>query len=255
MKNAIIYFIVYAAIQAGVGAAVIAAWAMATGSQDITANELIVSMIIVNVLAAAIFLLAKWSKVSPNYMKTQPWGVLVWSSLVAVGAVIPMSWLQELMPSLPNIVANEMGMMVNNEWGYFVIALLAPLVEELIFRGAILRALLEKIKRQWVAIAISALFFSLIHANPAQMPFAFVAGLFLGWTYYRTGSILPGVAYHWINNSIAFALAKIYQDPDIPLIAVFGGNQTAVYMAVLFSLCILVPSILQLNLRMKNFPH
>lgn len=252
MKNAIIYFIVYAAIQAGVGAAVIAAWAMATGSQDITANELIVSMITVNVLAAAIFLLAKWSKVSANYMKTHPWGVLFWSSLVAVGAVIPISWLQELMPQLPNIVANEMGMMVNNEWGYFVIALLAPFVEELIFRGAILRALLEKINKHWVAIAISALLFALIHANPAQMPFAFVAGLFLGWTYYRTGSILPGVAYHWINNSIAFALTKIYQDPDIPLIAVFGGNQTAVYMAVLFSLCILIPSIFQLNLRMKK---
>lgn len=252
MKNALIYFFVYAAIQAGVGVAVMGAWSMATGSPDITATELIVSMVVCNAIAIALFLLTKWSKVSPNYMKTHPWGVLFWSSLVAVGAVIPIAWLQELMPSLPNIVANEMGMMVNDEWGYFVIALLAPFVEELIFRGAILRALLEKINKHWVAIAISALLFALIHANPAQMPFAFVAGLFLGWTYYRTGSIIPGVAYHWINNSIAFAMAKIYQDPDIPLIAVFGGNQTAVYMAVVFSLCILIPSIFQLHQRMKR---
>lgn len=252
MKNALIYFFVYAAIQAGVGAAVLAAWAMATGSQDLTAANLIVSMVVCNAIAIALFLLTKWSMVSPNYMKTHPWGVLLWSSLTAVGAVIPVAWLQELVPSLPNFVANEMGMMVNNEWGYFVIALLAPFVEELIFRGAILRALLEKISNHWGAIVISAILFSLIHANPAQMPFAFVAGLFLGWTYYRTGSIIPGVAYHWINNSIAFAIAKIYQDPDIPLVAIFGGNEKAVWMAVLFSLCILIPSIFQLNLRMKK---
>jgi len=252
MKNALIYFFVYVALQAGVGAAVMASWAMATGVQDLTAGKLIVSMSVCNIIAIAIFLLPKWSKVSPNYIRTHPWSVLIWCALVAVGGGTPMSWLQEQMPALPNLVQNEMGMMINDEWGYFVIALLAPFVEELIFRGAILRALLEKIKNHWWAIVISAILFSLIHANPAQMPFAFVAGLFLGWTYYRTGSIIPGVTYHWVNNSIAFAIGRIYQDPDIPLVAAFGGNEKAVWLAVFFSLCILIPSLFQLNLRMKR---
>lgn len=252
MKNALIYFFVYVALQAGVGAAVMAAWAMATGVQDLTATKLIVSMSACNVIAIAIFLLAKWSKVSPNYIRSRPWSVLFWSALVAVGGGIPMSWLQEQMPTLPDFIQNEMGMIINDEWGYFTVAMLAPFVEELIFRGAILRALLEKIKNHWWAIVISAILFSLMHGNPAQMPFAFVAGIFLGWAYYRTGSIIPGVTYHWVNNSIAFVIGRIYTDPDIPLIAVFGGNQTAVYMAVLFSLCILIPSLFQLNLRMKR---
>ena len=130
--------------------------------------------------------------------------------------------------------------------------MLAPLVEELVFRGAILRGLLRWHRNPWLGIAISAVLFSVVHMNPAQMPHAFLIGLLLGWMYYRTDSIVPGVVYHWVNNTVAYVLYAFYPDPDIKLNDIFMGNQQNVLLAVVFSLCIFIPSLLQLNIRMKK---
>ena len=154
---------------------------------------------------------------------------------------------------------NEFDMILSNRWGYLAIGLLAPLSEEIVLRGAVLRSLLEKPLLTgrservniWTAITISAFFFALIHMNPAQMPHAFVIGLLLGWMYWRTGSILPGVAYHWANNSMAYILYNIYPNPDLKLIDILGSEQR-VLMALGFSLLILVPAIYQLNMWMKR---
>jgi hypothetical protein len=100
-------------------------------------------------------------------------------------------------------------------------------------------------------IALSALFFAIIHMNPAQMPHAFAMGLLLGWMYVRTGSIVPGVAFHWANNTVAYLLYRAYPSPDVKLVDILG-DQTHVIMAVGFSLCILLPAIYQLAIRMKR---
>jgi membrane protease YdiL (CAAX protease family) len=173
--------------------------------------------------------------------------------LAALGALLPSSYLQEeLIPELPNIVEMEFEALFNDRLGYFVIGLSGPLVEELVFRGAILRALLRWRSNPWIGIVISAVFFSLSHMNPAQMPHAFLIGILLGWMYYRTDSIVPGVVYHWVNNTVAYVFSVFYQNPDMELIELFEGNQRSELLAVLFSLCILIPSIVQLNLRMKK---
>ena len=156
------------------------------------------------------------------------------------------------MPELPNWAEREFELIMGNRFGYFVIGLMAPLVEELVFRGAILRALLRWKSNPWIGIIISAVLFSAIHMNPAQMPHAFLIGILLGWMYYRTDSIVPGVVYHWVNNTIAYILYAFYPDPDMEVTDLFGGNQQTVLMAVAFSLCILVPSIIQLNMRMRK---
>ena len=120
-------------------------------------------------------------------------------------------------------------------------------------RGAILKELLKSEKLGvWTAITISAVLFALIHMNPVQMPHAFLIGLLLGWMYWRTGSILPGVAYHWANNSIAFVMFAFYPDPDMKLIDLFKGSELHVYMALGFSLLILLPALFQLNLWMRR---
>jgi hypothetical protein len=69
--------------------------------------------------------------------------------------------------------------------------------------------------------------------------------------YERTGSIVPGVVFHWANNTIAFFLFRLYPDPDIRLTDILGSEQR-VLMAVGCSLCILLPSIYQLYLHMKR---
>ena len=259
MKKAIIYLIGFVVIQLLIGFIVTTVWKLITKSEDMTTALLITMTVASAVVAIAIFLVARWAEVSPNWMRTRPWLVLTWSVIAALGALIPSTWLQEQIPELPNWMDNEFDMILSNRWGYLAIGLLAPLSEEIVLRGAVLRSLLEKPLLTgrservniWTAITISAFFFALIHMNPAQMPHAFVIGLLLGWMYWRTGSILPGVAFHWANNSMAYILYNIYPNPDLKLIDVLGSEQR-VLMALGFSLLILVPAIYQLNMLMKR---
>jgi hypothetical protein len=260
MKKAIIYLLEFIAIQLIVGFIVTMVWKLITKSQDTTAAMIITTTVATGVVTIIIFLLAHWAEVSPRWLRTRPWMVLTWSVIAAIGALIPSAWLQEQIPELPNFVENEFDMLLTNRWGYLAIGLLAPLSEEIVLRGAVLRSLLSKplfANRSeqvnvWTAIAISAVFFAVIHFNPAQMPHAFVIGLLLGWMYWRTGSILPGVAFHWANNSIAYLIYNIYPNPDIKLIDIFKGSEQHVLMAIGFSLLILMPAIYQLHLWMKR---
>jgi membrane protease YdiL (CAAX protease family) len=134
--------------------------------------------------------------------------------------------------------------------------------EEIVFRGAILRVLLDEQERRngslttkgmWLAIAISALIFGVVHLNPAQIPHAFLIGLLLGWVYARTRSIIPGTVIHIVNNTATYLLAVAYiNTPDITLSQILGGSQKYVWMSLLFSLCLLLPALFQLNLRMRK---
>lgn len=253
MKKALSYLVIFLGIQILGGAIINAVWPLVTGSPDKTPALLITTTVIVSLAVIILFLWARWTEVSPKWLRTRPWTVLAWSVVAALGTLIPSAWVQEQMPELPNLVESEFDMILGNRWGYVTIGLLAPLSEEIVMRGGILKELLKSTKLSpWGAIAISALFFSLIHMNPAQMPHAFVIGLLLGWMYWRTGSILPGMAYHWANNSAAYVIYNIYPDPDIKLIELFKGSETHVILAVVFSLLILLPALYQLHLWMRG---
>ncbi|MCR5366499.1 MAG: CPBP family intramembrane metalloprotease [Prevotella sp.] len=253
MKKALSYLVIFLGIQILGGAIINAVWPLVTGSPDKTPALLITTTVIVSLAVIILFLWARWTEVSPKWLRTRPWTVLAWSVVAALGTLIPSAWVQEQMPELPNLVESEFDMILGNRWGYVTIGLLAPLSEEIVMRGGILKELLKSTKLSpWGAIAISALFFSLIHMNPAQMPHAFVIGLLLGWMYWRTGSILPCMAYHWANNSAAYVIYNIYPDPDIKLIELFKGSEMHVYLAVVFSLLILLPALYQLHLWMRR---
>lgn len=252
MKNAIIYFIVFLAIQIGSGMIVNALWMLISGkSASDSAMGLIVTTVLSSVVAITVFLIAKWSEVSRHWIRKRPWITMAWCAVAAFGAIIPSLWFQEHMPELPNIAEETFDMIMKDRLGYLSIGLLAPLAEELVFRGAILRSLLQWTSRSWVAIAISALIFAAAHMNPAQLPHAFLIGLLLGWLYYRTDSIIPGMVYHWVNNSVAYVMYNLYPDPDLTLTQLFGSERT-VLMAVGCSLCILLPALFQLNMKLEK---
>jgi len=85
-------------------------------------------------------------------------------------------------------------------WGAFTkVAIIAPVVEELIFRGL----LLQGFRRNYsplVAVLMSALLFALFHLNPWQFPATFMLGLLLGWIMLRTNNILLAILGHAIHN-------------------------------------------------------
>ena len=253
MKKALSYLLIFIGLQLVGGAIMTTLWNVIAGSSDQTAAKLITTTGVIGVVTIVIFLWTRYAELSPKWLRTRPWAVLAWSVVASMGALIPSIWIQEQMPELPNFAEQEFGTIMATPWGYLVIGLLAPLSEEIVMRGAILKELLKSEKLGvWAAITISALMFALIHMNPVQMPHAFLIGLLLGWMYWRTGSILPGVAYHWANNSIAFVMYAFYPNPDMKLIDLFKGSELHVYMALGFSLLILLPALFQLNLWMRR---
>ena len=98
-------------------------------------------------------------------------------------------------------------------------------------RGAIEGHLLRKWKHPAGAIVFSSLVFGVVHGNWVQAPFAFVIGLALGWMYYRTGSLLPGILMHFVNNSTAVLGFLITDNPDATMVSEYGP-QGAAWMAV-----------------------
>ena len=77
-----------------------------------------------------------------------------------------------------------------------------PIMEEIRFRGLILDGLLKTRCRPWLAILISALLFALLHGLGANFVTALLFGILVGWLYWRTSSIIPGIIIHITNNSL-----------------------------------------------------
>ncbi len=85
-------------------------------------------------------------------------------------------------------------------WGAFMkVAVIAPIVEELIFRGIILQGL-RRNYNSFVAVFMSALLFALYHLNPWQFPATFILGLLLGAIVLKTNSVVLSILGHSINN-------------------------------------------------------
>lgn len=195
------------------------------------------------VLTAVLFGICHWWKPLEELksIRNTKAGVYCLTIIVALSALIPSVWLQEQMPELPNLVEQEFEGLMHSWLGFLAITICAPIGEEVAFRGGILRSLLGQCKDKWVAIILSAVIFSVVHANPAQMPHAFLTGMLLGWIYERSGTILLTVLYHWVNNTMAF-IAGYYYSEDAKLVDMLGGNVN-VMVSLLVSVAVLVVSL------------
>ena len=208
-----------------------------------------------SVITLIIFLKTKWTPLTRGYLLSKPWGTLLWVALFSLGTIIPLSFLYEQLGiEMDENTQQIITSMMKEPWGYVAVGILAPLAEEVVFRGAILRTLLGIMskKNHWVAILISAAIFGVVHANLAQFVNALLMGLLLGWMYYRTGSLVPGILLHWVNNTMAYVFANIMPQSDGKLIDLFHGDEKTVYYAVGFSLCIMIPSFIQMIIRLKK---
>ncbi|HEY8681590.1 MAG TPA: CPBP family intramembrane glutamic endopeptidase [Rhodanobacter sp.] len=90
-----------------------------------------------------------------------------------------------------------------------VVTALGPVVEELLFRGVLLSALLQRCRVGW-AVGISSLLFALVHLPGLHwqwyaLPDLALLALALSWLRLRAGSIWPAVLAHGVNNLLAVA--------------------------------------------------
>jgi hypothetical protein len=103
---------------------------------------------------------------------------------------------------IPDIMEQAFGDILSGWVGVVTVALVGPVVEELLFRKAVTDALLKQF-HPLLSIFFSAMLFGLFHINPAQIVPAFLIGLLLTWVYVRTGSLLLTTIMHILNNSLS----------------------------------------------------
>jgi sodium transport system permease protein len=112
--------------------------------------------------------------------------------------------------------------------GVVLAVALAPAVcEEVLFRGALLRGLASRIPPV-AALLIASAMFAGYHWKPVQMLPTFTLGLVLGVLALRSGSILPSVIAHFLNNTMAIVVHRQESEPlsrglsDHPHLALAG---------------------------------
>ena len=116
--------------------------------------------------------------------------------------------------------------MMNGSWESFVaLVVVAPLTEELLFRGVILRGLIIQ-RGVWSGILWSAFLFAAFHLNPWQFVAAFPVGIALGWLFVRSGSLWPCILLHAAFNSSAFLAGAGYFDATRFSIPGFNSDPT-----------------------------
>ena len=121
-----------------------------------------------------------------------------------------------LLPDMPAWLEEHMDNMLTNipVWVTLIsVSVFAPLFEEWLCRGLVLRGLLRKVNPT-SAIIVSAAFFAVLHMNPWQAIPAFLLGILFGYVYYKTGSLKLTMLMHCTNNTMAVIASKIPQLKD-----------------------------------------
>lgn len=137
---------------------------------------------------------------------------------LASGVGTLVNYLSELMKQPVDPVAHEMLKMLREEYSVSLLVnliisavILAPLVEEIVFRGVFQTSLLRLFNgRRWPTILIASAVFAVIHW--AVVPWQgliplFTLGVIWGVLYERTGSLLPPILAHAVFNAANIALA------------------------------------------------
>lgn len=91
------------------------------------------------------------------------------------------------------------------------VVIMAPVIEELIFRGVIMHGLMRNYSK-FTAVFVSALMFALFHLNPWQFPATFILGIVLGILMVRTRNIFLCIIGHAINNGLVLVSIQYWDE-------------------------------------------
>lgn len=126
---------------------------------------------------------------------------------ICIGLVLLLTWLlpehwqkkhsllvalEEMTPLYKTIIA-------------FSAVILAPLMEELFFRG-LLQSMLRKYIHPWFTIIIASIIFAGVHGEPQNLPALFALGIALGYNYERCGRLWPAILIHMLFNGVMITL-------------------------------------------------
>ena len=188
------------------------------------------ALLISDLLVIIILLILKYCSFKELF-KTVPADVLLISVVFALCGMFAVDILSSAF-NIPNNLEEQFKAMSGTVTGFLGICIVGPVMEEIIMRRVILKEMEKATKSMWLGIIISSALFAIIHINPIQVVFAMPAGIFLGWLYCKTGSLLVPICIHILNNTISFITMSVGADVEISLDSTLGVVLLIVFIII-----------------------
>ena len=194
---------------------IIAAMAQGMDMQTAINSSLGIVLLVSDFLVIVILLAIKYCSFKELFKKV-PVDVLLISIVFALCGMFAVELLSSTV-DIPNKLEEQFKMLAGTVSGFLGVCIIGPIMEEMIMRRVVLKEMEKLTKSMWWGIIISSALFAIIHINPIQVVFAMPAGIFLGWLYCKTGSLLVPICIHILNNTISFITMSIGVDSETTL--------------------------------------
>ena len=204
---------------------------------------------VVNLIAITIFAFVIRSdmRTHPDAASKTSLRKVIGAVLAAIGACIAGNLVLESIGIMDDDTSFQLvNEVISNSalWIQIVVAvILAPLVEELLFRGIIYRRI-DIAYGFWPAALISSLFFGLLHGNLTQGVYAFFLGMVFAYAYHKTGRLTIPVVMHVIANFVSLAVDSILMESQ--------GNTEITLALLAANILILIIGICMLSDRKRE---
>ena len=161
--------------------------------------------------------------------------------------------LNAIMPETPEWFENAMSQIMDAPvWITLIsVSIFAPLFEEWLCRGVILRGLLQK-THPVSAILVSAVFFAVLHMNPWQALPAFILGALFGFIYYKTGSLKLTMLMHCVNNTLSVVVSRIPGLEDVEFFAQVMSPWAYVLVVLAFAVVLASGLVIMRSIPLKE---
>lgn len=202
---------------------------------------LIISGCITIFLLWIFFLCRKKKLLTETGIKAFPVKYVPVIAVLGIGMVAVITFVMGMLPEeMLEAYAEESQVITGADTGITLTVVLsnmiiAPIVEEMIFRGLILSRLKRAVPVVW-AMLISSLIFGLAHGQIVWMVYAFVLGLVLSIVAIKTESVAAAIVLHMVFNIFGTVIPMLCEDCSVAVMAVIaavGAVAVAVTMGVI----------------------
>lgn len=163
---------------------------------------------------------------------TMPVSLTILLLFITVSVGIVIDPLTNLIP-IPEFMEKIFEMLLDKStYNLVLVVLIGPVIEEMLLRGIILDGFLRQYSPV-KSIFWSSFIFGLLHLNPWQFFGAFIAGLLMGYVYWKTRSLIACIFIHMVNNGIGYIISYIYGSDIASLAELFGNRRE--YLIVYFA--------------------
>lgn len=213
----------------------------------------------IDIMAAALFLAAlsmllfihftKLFRLRMSLFRSIAFKPLLVSTLLVFFSMFALNIFVQFFPLEDNL-SNEFQGLSRNLLGALTISVLGPVLEEVMFRGAMQGYMMRRLHTPWAAIVTASVVFGVFHMNPVQVVYATMLGIVFGWIYYRTCSLMSVIVGHVLNNSIATLTMLCFgESTETEIIEELSPFAENVMSGILFAVCAAIAILLAVKLN------